>query len=246
MSTTLIPTQLFIGTGLELVQTAEKYVQQSLCKEQQVDCFCTSCRLVKSRQHPSLLWLNPERYYKVQDITSVFDYTTFSLEKDQSYFFVLEKADTFNPATGNRLLKILEEPPAGYHFILLAQNEHALLETIRSRCHITRLTQEQNNEAHHTLLSFFLFPLKRNDPFAFEQFIKQAHLADNQSIELATLLMNQLFDHVKKALTTNDAQVTLYQKQLKLVQEALRKPPQSGSSEIFWKHLYMQFDQLSS
>ena len=39
----------------------------------------------------------------------------------------------------NSLLKVLEEPPATVHLILLAENPGELLPTIRSRCAIVRL-----------------------------------------------------------------------------------------------------------
>lgn len=37
---------------------------------------------------------------------------------------------------GNRLLKIIEEPPANTHFILVAQNQELILNTILSRCQL--------------------------------------------------------------------------------------------------------------
>ena len=39
----------------------------------------------------------------------------------------------------NSLLKVLEEPPATVHLILLAENPGELLPTIRSRCAMVRL-----------------------------------------------------------------------------------------------------------
>lgn len=47
---------------------------------------------------------------------------------------------------GNRLLKILEEPPKDTVFLLLAENEELILNTILSRCQITRLQSIQNNK----------------------------------------------------------------------------------------------------
>lgn len=49
---------------------------------------------------------------------------------------LVDEAELFNAASGNSLLKILEEPSAGSHIFLLTENDGFLLPTIRSRCQI--------------------------------------------------------------------------------------------------------------
>jgi len=44
---------------------------------------------------------------------------------------------------GNRLLKLIEEPPEGSIFIFVAENEDAILNTIVSRCQITKIHRIQ-------------------------------------------------------------------------------------------------------
>ncbi|PMW26190.1 DNA polymerase III subunit delta', partial [Pseudomonas sp. FW305-3-2-15-A-R2A1] len=48
-------------------------------------------------------------------------------------------AASFMKEAANSLLKVLEEPPASAHLILLAENPGELLPTIRSRCALVRL-----------------------------------------------------------------------------------------------------------
>ena len=48
-------------------------------------------------------------------------------------------AANFMKEAANSLLKVLEEPPATVHIIILAENPGELLPTIRSRCAIVRL-----------------------------------------------------------------------------------------------------------
>ena len=43
-------------------------------------------------------------------------------------------ADKMNIASANKLLKIIEEPPAKTLFILISENEEDIIQTIRSRC----------------------------------------------------------------------------------------------------------------
>ena len=47
--------------------------------------------------------------------------------------FVLDAFHTVAPLVQNKLLKVLEEPPAGVYFLLGAANEYSVLPTVRSR-----------------------------------------------------------------------------------------------------------------
>lgn len=45
-------------------------------------------------------------------------------------------AERMNPPASNKLLKLIEEPPAGTVILLVAEDEEQLLQTIRSRCQV--------------------------------------------------------------------------------------------------------------
>ena len=49
-------------------------------------------------------------------------------------FMVIWMVEKMNPSASNKLLKLLEEPPKKTVFLLLCENEAAVLKTIRSRC----------------------------------------------------------------------------------------------------------------
>jgi DNA polymerase-3 subunit delta' len=53
---------------------------------------------------------------------------------DAPRFIIINPADGMNLQTQNALLKLLEEPPANTHFLLLTSQIGSLLPTIRSRC----------------------------------------------------------------------------------------------------------------
>ncbi|MFN4155125.1 MAG: DNA polymerase III subunit delta' [Paracoccaceae bacterium] len=53
---------------------------------------------------------------------------------------IIDAADDLNTGSANALLKLLEEPPAGVTFLVIAHQPHRLLPTIRSRCRELRLT----------------------------------------------------------------------------------------------------------
>jgi len=54
---------------------------------------------------------------------------------------IVDPADDMEKSAVNALLKVLEEPPAGTFFILVAHQPGRLLPTIRSRCRILRFAQ---------------------------------------------------------------------------------------------------------
>ena len=49
---------------------------------------------------------------------------------------IFDPADNLEPSAANALLKSLEEPPVGTHFLLIAHRPGRLLPTIRSRCRL--------------------------------------------------------------------------------------------------------------
>jgi DNA polymerase-3 subunit delta' len=52
---------------------------------------------------------------------------------------IIDAADELNTGAANALLKLLEEPPPGVTFLVIAHQPHRLLPTIRSRCRELRL-----------------------------------------------------------------------------------------------------------
>lgn len=52
---------------------------------------------------------------------------------------------------GNKLLKLIEEPPANTLFILVAENEEQILPTILSRCQLVKIPQLENADIEEAL-----------------------------------------------------------------------------------------------
>ncbi|TKK69839.1 hypothetical protein FC093_07115 [Ilyomonas limi] len=52
---------------------------------------------------------------------------------------------------GNKLLKLIEEPPANTLFILVAENEEQILQTILSRCQLVKIPQLENGDIEEAL-----------------------------------------------------------------------------------------------
>ena len=53
---------------------------------------------------------------------------------------------------GNKLLKLIEEPPANTLFILVAEDEEQILQTILSRCQLVRIPMLETKEIEESLI----------------------------------------------------------------------------------------------
>ncbi len=62
-------------------------------------------------------------------------------------------ADKMNVAAANKLLKLIEEPPEKTVFILIAQDEEQIIQTIRSRCQILHFPPLAENAITNALIT---------------------------------------------------------------------------------------------
>jgi DNA polymerase III subunit delta' len=62
-------------------------------------------------------------------------------------------AEKMNVAASNKLLKLLEEPPEKTLFILIAENEEDIIQTIRSRCQVLHFGKLSDNDIISELTS---------------------------------------------------------------------------------------------
>ncbi|MFH1831208.1 MAG: hypothetical protein ABH827_00245 [bacterium] len=274
-----VSTYLIVGPGTSLQDYTESFIQKSLCPNYSVvipdlpvrhsstgatagiwdpsshnsknkaSCFCATCRKIKAHQYHALVWICPAQDYKIEDIDIIFEKVRFSLDPGAQFFFVLEKAETLSTIVANKLLKVLEEPPAGYNFILTTTNQQAILKTIFSRCFVIRLPGQCDSTLEHPVLEYFMYSYKMSDSYGFTQALRANRLSDTDSMLLADSLLahfaHKVTEYVNNSELVQDAQQTTQyvqaQKAIEVITHHMRKPPQSGSSELFWKNLFLHF-----
>jgi len=97
---------------------------------------CTSCLLIRAGTHPDLFVVRPveSRQIKIEQIREVVGWATQTAQQGGRKVAIVFPAEQMNQASGNALLKCLEEPPAGTYFLLVTDQPGRLLPTIRSRC----------------------------------------------------------------------------------------------------------------
>ena len=92
------------------------------------------CGLIDEESFSDCLILPKEgAKLSVDDAAHIIDESLLHPVEEDKKLFVLDAFDTASQLVQNKLLKILEEPPAGVYFLLGASSEGAVLPTVLSR-----------------------------------------------------------------------------------------------------------------
>jgi DNA polymerase III gamma/tau subunit len=179
------------------------------------------------------LWLDPEKPYTLEDLAPLFETIAFARDEHSPFFFIISHAEWLNKSCANQLLKILEEPPVDYYFIICTSNAHAVLPTIRSRCIVVNY-HATPELMHHPLCTFFIQTIQP-DPLALLHLLDTSTPSENESAELIDLLLNHYYqENLKKTTASN-------QEKIKLLQHMLMQPPMPGSSKNIWRNLLIHW-----
>jgi DNA polymerase-3 subunit delta' len=113
---------------------------------------CASCGWLGQGGHPDLRRLEPEILsesadpeegaekkkpsleIKIEQVRDIAGFIAMTSHHGRAKVVLIHPAESLNVNAANALLKNLEEPPPGTHFLLVAHRWHQLLPTIRSRC----------------------------------------------------------------------------------------------------------------
>ena len=115
---------------------------------------CRDCRKVKNGIHPDVITLTravDEKGKQKQNIT-VDQIRALSADaivlpnEARRKVYIIDGAETMNPAAQNAALKLLEEPPPAVVFLLCTVRPMQLLETVRSRCALVKLRGAEDPE----------------------------------------------------------------------------------------------------
>ena len=129
---------LFSGIpGIGKMTTATAMAKVLNCEANNGDfCdYCTSCKKIEHRNHPDILWIEPEGdYIKIDQIRRMQEQIKYRPYEGRNKVVITDKAEKMNLQSSNCLLKTLEEPPPHTVLILLTTAPFQVLPTIRSRC----------------------------------------------------------------------------------------------------------------
>ena len=237
------PAQLWVGTNSKLIDQVHTYMQQRWCPHR--SCMhCITCSQIEQHQYHRALWVEPQGNYTRESLDIIFDTIQFALDENQEMLIVVNRADYLTAACYNSLLKSIEEPPRGYHFLFLAERLDAVSPTIQSRCIITLFTHANSDIAQHQLARYFMTNSYEN-PTSFIQALETIDPHENESAELIDMILQYWINQYKISLLEGDNKdkISAGRKVISILQHALEEPPMAGSSKLFWKNLFIQIKE---
>ena len=145
------------GLGKSLL--ADSFAQSLLCEspdKQGLPCeTCQACNWFTLGNHPDFRRLQPEsmapeaegeapakkekkksEQIKIEQVRATEGFLAIGTHRGGARVILIDPADAMNAAAQSALLKNLEEPPPGTHYILVTSRPQRLLPTIRSRCRV--------------------------------------------------------------------------------------------------------------
>lgn len=230
--------QLWIGPTNTTHQQVLRYVQELFCQHNGCN-MCAICAAISSRNYYSLLWIQPHERYVLDDFIPLMESLTFELETHEKRIIIIDRADLLSSACGNSLLKTLEEPPYGYHFVLLAHNHDRVLPTIRSRC-ITTVLQGTPSYSDHPLLKAFM----QDQPIAaitFMKLIDSHKTTEQETTDLLQQLLCYYLEQTKSHCIQKKEGYAAIAQRLTILKRVCAQPVMTGSSKLVWRELFLQF-----
>lgn len=140
------PSLAFIGpNGVGKKRVALAMAQTLVCETSTQACGqCGPCVRIAKQQSESLFVVEPDKEsakpsIKVDSIRAMLDGLSLSAA-GKARIVIIDSAQTMNDQAANALLKNLEEPTEGVHFVLIANEIQQLLPTIQSRVQVMRFS----------------------------------------------------------------------------------------------------------
>ena len=132
---------IFEGPSADADALADQFVKAALCQSGTGDsCYsCVSCRKVDAGNSEDIITYGTEGSIKDKEVQALISRTLKKSYTGNRVFMIIRNADQMTARAQNRLLKTLEEPPAGVTIIMITENAENLLQTIRSRAQLIKL-----------------------------------------------------------------------------------------------------------
>jgi DNA polymerase-3 subunit delta' len=114
---------------------------------------CKSCDKIDAGTHPDVILVEPKGpYIRINQIRNLCHILAMKPYEARLRVVIIKDAQAMNPAAGNALLKMLEEPPDRTVLILTAMQTSDLLPTILSRCQQIRFNPIPGNDLKTMLM----------------------------------------------------------------------------------------------
>jgi DNA polymerase III delta' subunit len=147
---------LFYGTeGVGKRRLAVILAQAVNCERRRDDACgeCPSCVAIRDGRFPDVQVVEPSgQVIKIEQLRDVRQAAYMRPMSGRKRAFIISEAHRMKEESSNTMLKILEEPPLFSHLILVTENPHLILPTIKSRCQALQFVPIGREEIARALL----------------------------------------------------------------------------------------------
>jgi DNA polymerase-3 subunit delta' len=114
---------------------------------------CPTCLAISGGRFPDVQEIRPSgQVVRVESVREMRQAAYMRPMVGRKRVFIISEADKMNDESSNTVLKILEEPPFFSHFILVTDNPHLILPTIKSRCQVLQFAPVAREEIARALV----------------------------------------------------------------------------------------------
>lgn len=152
------PSLLFYGpAGIGKGKMALEFAKSFMClKNPLIKCHCKSCTAFENNAHPDLIHVWPQgssHTIQIEQVKQLVKDAAFSPIISHYKVCIIHEAERFRIEAANAILKLLEEPPEYWLFILVSDQPELLLPTILSRVIKIKFEPLNFNEVKRVLAS---------------------------------------------------------------------------------------------
>ena len=152
-------TSLFCGAHGSGKTTLARIVAKAINCEGLLDengnpcCKCESCQQIDAGVSSDVYELDAASHNKVEDVEKLIKKIDFLPVEGKKKVFIFDEFHMMTKEAQNKLLKIVEEPPAHVIFIFCTTEENRILPTILSRCNKFTFKSISDIDIYHNLKS---------------------------------------------------------------------------------------------
>lgn len=231
---------LLISDPITVEQQVIIALQKELCPQRGCS-MCNICMQIGKKTDPRITWLVPENSYVIEQIDEIIQATQFLLAAKEKRFFIFTQAHELTAICCNRLLKTVEEPHPGYHFIFITHRPQELLQTLQSRCFIQTFQPQLNEHNYHEIIEPFI-EMNLKNPNQFMKLIDKQQIKESLTKEVIDLIFEYFYKKLKESVQNNNTQdQTTYLAYLSIIKKAFLQLPIQGSYKLFWKNIFITF-----
>lgn len=160
---------IFLGEkGVGAMECAKLFASALVCKNgDMAPCgTCNACLMARADSHPDIIMVSPlptKRNITVDQIRGVVSDAYTKPYESEKKVYIITYGDEMNEQAQNAFLKVLEEPPEYAVFVILAENNESLLETIRSRCTAIKFNPVSDKKIREYIKAKFPESIEKTD-----------------------------------------------------------------------------------